>query len=377
MSTPSQTKPAKTADAAAQVAKKLRNITLIATDAEKLSTSSSMYHDAKARMSYHAHFLADKFSIEKHVQLFQEATKGKRVLFVGGGDGIAILPFLCAKHGAASVAVIDPSSVMENCMEVAAENPEIAGRMTFYRQTVAEVARDLRGQHAEVPAEGKFDFLFVDWVSNLLTNDSGLVEDLVEARDSLLKDSGHILPDSATLYATGLNDYEFYLSSVDWWSNVYGFSMNAMKDAVLKDPVPGSVPNNAVVTSGVKVLHVHASEITRENASYDIAFALSGIYPRTTLNFITLYTQMSFASPTGSHGFRMFSNPTDSNGIIQPISFSLPEFVPLSGAEEVKLTMNVQNTPGQKVARVLLRGSYPSGDATREFEAAYSYASYE
>ena len=352
-----------------------RNISLLATESEKRSTSSSMYSDAKTRVGYHYPFLEDSNVIEKHIAMFRESTVNKRVLFVGGGNGIGILPFLCAKHGAKQVSIIDPSDVMECCDEVALENPVAASRMKFYRGSVEDVARRLRGGNTHIQDDEKFDFIFIDWVSNLLSNDAAMIEDLIIAKEHFLKESGEVMPNSAILYATALNDYEFFKSSVEWWSNVYGFRMNTMKERVGMDPVSGSVPNNAIVTSAVKVFSVTAADITRANASYSCTFSLKGIHPKVSMQFLTVYTQITYLPRSGS-GFKLFSNPSDNNALIQPVSFLLPEFVPLSQDEQLTISLGVHTKAGKKGTAITLSGKYPSGKTDRSFAREYLYVSY-
>ena len=347
-----------------------RRIVLKATDVEKRSTSLSMYKDAKMRVSYHNAYLSDSIVIDKHVAFFQQHAVGKRVLFVGGSKGLGILPFLCAKSGAAHVAVTDESEAMDYCEEIARENPSIASRMQLFRGSVDALIKTALNGAAHVVESQKFDFVFIDWPTSVLTSDRAAIRDLVTVRETLLCESGSILPDTATLYATGLNDYDYFNSSINWWSNVYGFKMNSMKPAIEREPVAGSVPENTIVTPGVKAMTMRSMDITQESASYNCAFSLKGRYARTSIIYVTLYTHLTF-HPTNGRGFQMASHASDSYGYVQPVSLYLPEFVPLCDAEELRLQMAVQSEEGVKGTRITLKGSYPDRYATRTFVTHY------
>ena len=306
---------------------------------------------------------------------------------------MGLLPMLCARHGAAAVVVLDPSAVVPLCREVAEGNGMggqggEGGRLRYVQHSVGEVVgMSARGEAVPEGLRGEgeggfaqFDFIFMDWVSNLLVNDVKGVEDLVTARGCFLAPGGEVMPSAATLKAVGLSDYDYHQSTLEWWSNVYGFRMDAMRQCVESEPTTGSVPANTIVTHPATIARVTASEITVENCSLDRSFELKLSYPAaSTVHFLTLFCDVEYVTRANS-GFRVECGPTKDESDVPPTSFALPKFLPLSPEQTLKFQISVVNHPDPKLSpprcNITLRGESTEVEPPVRFEKKYTYADY-
>lgn len=52
---------------------------------------------------------------------------------------------------------------------------------------------------------------------------------------------GMLFPDRANLFITGIEDKQYKNYKINWWNNVYGFNMSAMRKVALSEPLIESV----------------------------------------------------------------------------------------------------------------------------------------
>ncbi|GFR21976.1 protein arginine N-methyltransferase 3 [Trichonephila clavata] len=150
-----------------------------------------------------------------------EVFHNKRVLDVGCGT--SILSMFAAKAGASFVMGVDRSDVIFQAMDIVRENN--------YDQVI-----DLfKGRVEDMPdPEQKMDIIVSEWMGYFLLFE-GMLDSIIYAREKFLVPGGHIFPDRCTLSLLAVCDIEKYKEYVDFWDNVYGFKMTAMKKDVIKE----------------------------------------------------------------------------------------------------------------------------------------------
>ena len=75
-----------------------------------------------------------------------------------------------------------------------------------------------------------------------------MLNTVLYARDKWLKPGGHIFPDKAVMYLCAVEDQQMKQERIDFWDNVYGFDMSALKEVALLEPVVDVVdPNVSLV----------------------------------------------------------------------------------------------------------------------------------
>ncbi|XP_055940291.1 protein arginine N-methyltransferase 3-like isoform X2 [Argiope bruennichi] len=150
-----------------------------------------------------------------------EVFNGKRVLDVGCGT--SILSMFAAKAGASFVMGVDKSDVIFQAMDIVRENG--------YEKII-----DLfKGRVEDMPdPDQKFDIIVSEWMGYFLLFE-GMMDSVIYARDKFLVPGGKIFPNRCTLSIQAVCDIEKYKEYVDFWDDVYGFKMTAMKKDVIKE----------------------------------------------------------------------------------------------------------------------------------------------
>ena len=300
---------------------------LLATDAEKHATSKSLYGDHKARVSSNVHVIHDKLRL-RAFQTILQAIKGKSVLHIGCGVGL--LSMMMARAMAKRVLAVDSSTIVEAAQVVAKQNK--LDNIQFLR--VAKLA--------EAGLVEKFDFVVCEWMGSFLTNDPSL-SDVVYARDNLLAPGGVVCPDRSSIHVLGISDYSYYFDSVEYWNNVYGFTMKPMKELVLREASTCHIPKNCLATNSCLLHTVHTSDYSEANGgAWSAPFSIHAT-KKATLHFLTFYVDCGFtsASDPGAN-FVIGFNPGGNNAWTE-VSVALSESLPVNAGDVITGQISVTN----------------------------------
>ncbi|CCG82836.1 Ribosomal protein arginine N-methytransferase rmt3 [Taphrina deformans PYCC 5710] len=176
--------------------------------------------------------------------------KGKTVLDVGCGTGI--LSMFCAKAGAKHVFAIDNSNIIDKARSNAYENG-LDDQITFIKGKV---------EHVKLLVES-VDIIISEWMGYALLYES-MLDSVLTARDRFLAADGLMLPSITTMVVAGLSDKDYYDDRVNFWSDVYGFKMGAMKDGIFDDILVDSLKPTSLGTKPAifKSLDIHEVKIS-------------------------------------------------------------------------------------------------------------------
>lgn len=135
-------------------------------------------------------------SIYQNKHLF----KDKVVLDVGCGTGI--LSMFAAKAGAKHVIGVDMSSIIQKAKQIVERNG-LTSKITLLQGKMEEVEIP-----KDVIPDGKVDIIISEWMGYFLLYES-MLDTVLYARDTYLRQGGKIFPDKATIYMAGIEDGEF------------------------------------------------------------------------------------------------------------------------------------------------------------------------
>lgn len=304
---------------------------LLATETEKHATSKSLYGDHKARISSNVFALNDRVRL-RAFQSILSSLKGKTVLHIGCGMGL--FSMMMARALAKSVLAVDSSTIVEAAAVVAQQNN--IQNLTFQR---CLKLTELAGRTE------KFDVIVCEWMGSFLTNDA-MLSDLCYVRDNLMAADGVICPDRANIHVVGISDYNYHFDSVEYWDNVYGFSMKPMKKLVLEEASVCHIPKSCISTNSC-LLHtvaVKGYNDVDEHKNWTSEFTINATV-KSTLHFLTFYIDCSYtnASDPGAN-FVIGFNPGGGN-VWTEVSVPLSEAIPVCAGESISGTVKVVPRP--------------------------------
>lgn len=338
---------------------------LLATDVERAATSASLYNDHKARVSSNVHHLHDRMRQSAYLGALRQCAKNQTILHLGCGMGL--ISMLAARGAAPKLIVaVDNSSIVPHAEEVAKKNG--LANIEFHRGSISSGT-------VKLDKSMKFDMIVCEWMSSFVTNDTELLNELIYCRDNHLAEGGVVAPNEASLHVAGVTDYAYSMETMDYWSNVYGFKMSAMKELVAREPTSCSLPAHQVMTGmtlikAVKISDLQAPASTSSSAedpdnaasekkkstlipeySYSGPFTMTS-RKASTLHYLTFYADATFIHPTTpSANFIIPFKPGASNPWTE-VSAMLPEPLPLNIGDTV--TGNVSVNPSKEHTEIVL-----------------------
>jgi len=227
-------------------------------------TSKDYYFDSYAHFGIHEEMLKDEVrtltyrnSIWHNKHLF----KGKVVLDVGCGTGI--LSMFAAKAGASKVIGVDMSGIVESAKKIIEANG-LSDKIEIIRGKVEEIT---------LPVE-KVDVIISEWMGYCLFYES-MLDTVIYARDKWLAPGGLMFPDKATLYVCAIEDRQYKDDKINWWDDVYGFDMSAIRKVALTEPLVDVVDRNQVVSNNCLVREIDIQTITKEDIPFESPFHLT------------------------------------------------------------------------------------------------------
>lgn len=242
-------------------------------------TSKDYYFDSYAHFGIHEEMLKDEIrtltyrnSMYNNRHLF----KGKVVLDVGCGTGI--LCMFAKKAGAKHVYGIDMSSIIDHA-KVIIKNNNMEKDITLIKGKAEEVT---------LPVE-KVDIIISEWMGYCLLYES-MLDTVIYARDKWLKPGGLMFPDKAAMYMTAIEDRCYKDEKINWWDNVYGFDMSAIRDVAIDEPLVDVVEARTVVTDCCKFKEFDLLTCKVEDLAFTAPFKIFANRDDYIHAFVTFFT---------------------------------------------------------------------------------------
>lgn len=230
-------------------------------------TSKDYYFDSYSHYAIHEEMLKDEVrtstyrrAIEWNPHLFQ----GKVVMDVGCGTGI--LSMFAAKAGASRVIAIDCSNIVDLAKKIVKEN-QMDDIITVLRAKIEDIT--------ELPHKiEKVDIIISEWMGYCLFYES-MLDTVIYAREKWLKEPGGLMfPDKAQLCLTAIEDRAYKEEKINYWDDVYGFSMTCIKDIALSEPLVDNVESKQIATNHYILKEVDLNTVKVEDLSFKVPYKL-------------------------------------------------------------------------------------------------------
>lgn len=133
----------------------------------------------------------------------------------------------------------------------------------------------LRGKVEEVTLPvTTVDIIVSEWMGYCLLYEA-MLDSVLFARDKYLApETGIMVPSHINLTISTLSDSEFINDRVNFWNEVYGFKMTAMKEKIEEDVVVASIGKNGLSSSPFTFCHLPLSTARVEDLSFTKPFEL-------------------------------------------------------------------------------------------------------
>merc|ERR1719354_159904 len=196
--------------------------------------------------------------------------KDKIIMDIGCGTGI--LSLFAAKAGAKKVISIDASDMYSEAAEIV--------RLNGYDDVIHVIhgkVEDLIKDNTLPLEEGELvDCVISEWMGYALFFETMLPSVMV-VRDKLMdRKSGTMWPNRSMVYLEGATD-----SRLDYWSDVYGFKMDVMKNRVTrelrKDAGVEIVDAQDIVTTREEIVVHDLNTCRDEELDFEVPFELKGM----------------------------------------------------------------------------------------------------
>ncbi|KAK9355170.1 S-adenosyl-L-methionine-dependent methyltransferase [Lipomyces doorenjongii] len=216
---------------------------------KKTANNDDHYFESYAYNDIHEIMLKDSIRTDSYRDFIydnKDIFKDKIVLDVGCGTGI--LSMFAAKAGARKVYAVDNSDIIEKAIANVHENG-LDRIIQCYRGKIEEI---------RLPV-AKVDIIVSEWMGYALLYEA-MLDSVLVARDKYLAPGGLMVPSEVRLLVAGLRDTEYINDKVNFWNDIYGFKMSAMKpriydDVLIENFKPSSIIHAEPYTFRVLPLH--------------------------------------------------------------------------------------------------------------------------
>ncbi|CAO3591205.1 unnamed protein product [Absidia cylindrospora] len=232
-------------------------------DKKGLNDEANYYFNGYAHNDIHEQMLKDKARTEAYRDFVYENKdifKNKVVLDVGCGTGI--LSMFAAKAGAKQVISVDNSAIIEKAKLNVQENG-LDHIITLVRGKVEEI---------EIPVK-QVDIIISEWMGYFLLFEA-MLDSVLVARDRWLAPDGIMAPSHTRILMAALDDEDLKDDRVNFWNDVYGFKMTAMKEPVINEAIVDFIKPSTVMSNVVTLKDLYLQTITSQKLDFITKFEL-------------------------------------------------------------------------------------------------------
>lgn len=120
----------------------------------------------------------------------------------------------------------------------------------------------------------KVDIIISEWMGYFLLYES-MLDTVLFARDKWLAPGGLIFPDKATMYVAAIEDGEYKEQKIDYWDDVYGFNMSAIRKIAVREPLVDTVDVQAVLTTAAAIKDIDIYTVTKADLAFESPFKIT------------------------------------------------------------------------------------------------------
>jgi protein arginine N-methyltransferase 1 len=119
----------------------------------------------------------------------------------------------------------------------------------------------------------KVDIIISEWMGYFLLYES-MLDTVLYARDKWGTPDTLIFPDKATIYICGIEDAEYRESKIEYFENVYGFRMSAIKELALTEPLVDICEPEQVISNAASLINIDIYSVKKEDLDFTSSFQI-------------------------------------------------------------------------------------------------------
>ncbi|XP_056641304.1 uncharacterized protein LOC130448116 [Diorhabda sublineata] len=285
---------------------------------------SGDYFNSYSHFGIHYDMLNDKvrtYSYRDAIVKNSDQFKGKQVLDLGCGTGI--LSMFSSQAGAQTVYGVDMSEIVYKAMDIVKENN--LDNIVLIKGEIEKL---------QLPVT-KVDIIVSEWMGYFLLFE-GMLDSLINARDTYLKPDGLMLPNRCNISIVGVSDVDRYKSVINFWDDVYGLTMKCMKQEVLKEPFVEYIPEEKLLTNPQIITEIDLKTCHVNACVFSSKFALTATRDG-LLTAIGGYFDIYFDL---EHKVEFSTRPSASKTHWQQTLFFLPDCIEMKSGDTVEGTIS-------------------------------------
>ena len=211
--------------------------------------------------------------------------EGKRVLDLGCGTGI--LSLFSASAGAQHVLAVDKSNIVKIARENVQENGFV-GRIEVVQGKIESPAISQKLENIDV--------IISEWMGYFLLFEC-MLDSVIWTRDYIKTNFGRqvqIYPRFYSMCLCALDDEVLRENNINFWNNVYGFKMTAVRKNIGQNAIIGEVKKEVVCSESFCLQEIDAENVGIGYTNFTSGFQLK-VFRKTTVTALCGYFDVDFS----------------------------------------------------------------------------------
>lgn len=157
------------------------------------------------------------------------------------------------------VVAVDHSDIIYSAIDIVRKNG--------FENIIKPVKGKLESiQFASLNLPTKYDFIVSEWMGYFLLFE-GMLDTVIYARDHLMEEGGKLLPNRSKIFLAAFSDSNFYERNVDFWNDVYGFSMSSMISDVTSEATVDNIKGENICSSTEAICQFDINQCSLDDAT--------------------------------------------------------------------------------------------------------------
>mmetsp|Transcript_29523 Transcript_29523/g.29261 ORF Transcript_29523/g.29261 Transcript_29523/m.29261 type:complete len:182 (+) Transcript_29523:530-1075(+) len=154
-----------------------------------------------------------------------------------------------------------------------------------------------------------------------------------------------MFPDTAKMFLSAIEDADYKEKKVDFWDDVYGIDMSAIKPSVLAEPIVDYVESQYIMTNEYCLFSMDLKTVQNQQTEFAAAYQLTAT-KNDYCHALVAWFEVEFNH--GSKQIKLSTSPLRKSTHWKQTVFYLNDVLPMMSGEELKGTLAIRKNPQHK-----------------------------